>query len=41
MAGDKVMPEMHLRDPFVDTHSGPLLKINKELENLWIKAIYQ
>ena len=36
LAGDKFMPEMHLRDPIVGTYSAcdHLLEINKEFKNL-------
>ena len=44
LAGDKFMPEMHLRQPqFVIVHVDRLLKIKKEFKNLKkqeIKAIF-
>ena len=41
LAGDKSMPEMHLRQPqFTYSACGPLLSIKKELKNLIKQVIH-
>ena len=37
LAGDKFMPEMHLRDPIVGTYSafGPFTKNNSKIYGYW------
>ena len=40
LAGDKSMPELHLKQPgFTYSACGPFTRINKEFKNLWEQVI--